>query len=106
MNGFLFWVVWAIVLVLQQATQTFSMRAKASGSWRYVAVTAIASHAVWFGSQIAILSKVAEALKSGNFVSLLPTALFYVVFCSIGNTAATLLALRFERGSMRVGATQ
>lgn len=88
MSGTWGWVVWAFMLVLQQASHTMVSRARNSGSLGYHAIAAVFSNGVWFGSQVVILSKITEALASKNWMLLSGTAGFYIAFCVLGSVGA------------------
>jgi hypothetical protein len=99
-----FWSVWAIILFLQQLTYLFSGRAKASGSLRYSAVAGLFSHSSWFFSNLYFVASVMHFKESSLWVQS-AVCLFYVFWTTLGTLIGQLLALKYEKGSARVGAS-
>jgi hypothetical protein len=60
------WLIWAVLLVLQQASQTWTMRVRNSDNLRENAVASVCSNGVWI-------------------VSILIVAPFYVCFTVLGS---------------------
>jgi len=84
------WVIWAVLLVLQQASQTWTMRVRNSDRLRENAIASSFSNGVWIVSLTLAVSKVAEG------VSLLIIAPFYVCFTVAGSVWMHWLLLRRE----------
>jgi hypothetical protein len=103
-EGVMFWIVWAFILFLQQFTFLFSGRAKNSGSIRYSIIAGIGSHTSWFFANLYFITSVL-AFRDAEIWKQALICLFYVTFTILGTTTAQLLALRYERGSARVGAS-
>lgn len=99
------WVIWALILIAQNASTTWASRARNSGSVRYHSVASIFSNGVWFISFTLLTDSVltAAAMKSsGQWLFL---GLFYTTFTVTGATLAHYLSMTYlEKGDRRVGA--
>lgn len=99
------WVVWAIVLILQNFAFTFVSRARNSGSVSRHAVAAVMSNGIWFAAQLMAVSAFMQIItgKFGWGMAVF-AALFYTAFTVSGSILAHFIALRTEKGKGRVGA--
>lgn len=79
------WILWAILLLLQNASFTMVSRARNSKSLTYHALAAVGSNGVWFLSLGIAINKVTEAMASASWRLMAATALFYTVFTVIGS---------------------
>jgi hypothetical protein len=99
------WVIWALVLLIQNASFTWVSRARNSGSVKYHAVASVFSNGVWFASQVVVVGKITEALKSHDWPLMIGTGLFYTVFTVLGSVAMHhFLMTKVEKGARKVGA--
>lgn len=89
------WLIWALLLVLQQASHTASSRAKNSNVLWYTAIVGVFSNGVWFGSQFFIVNSML-AVK-GDPLMLAATLVFYIFFCVTGTVGAQWWLIRFEK---------
>lgn len=92
------WFLWALLLLAQQTTSTWSSRAKAQQSSRKVAWAGVFSHGVWICSQFMIVGTVASALEARSIGRAVFTVVFYTFFCTAGNALAHWYLVRRERG--------
>lgn len=92
------WLIWGLLLFLQQFSQTLSSRAKNSSNILYGALAGVFSHGVWFTS----LYYIVKHQQSG---SRLVAAVFYVTMCVAGTVASQTLAIRYEtrKGLRKMG---
>lgn len=98
------WLIWAAILLIQNASFTWVSRARNSSSVSYHALAAVCSNGVWFLSQIVVISKITEALKSRSGWMLAATCLFYTVFTVIGSvTTHHFLMTKIESGKRKIG---
>lgn len=97
------WALWAVFLFLQQFTYLFSGRAKSSSSLSYSFITGLGSHTTWFFSNLFFVKSILE-FRDASFLTQATVCIFYVAFCSAGTQIAMRIALRIERGAMKVGA--
>lgn len=81
------WIIWGIVLLVQQGSQTLVARARNSANLKYHTVAALLSNGVWFGSQVVIVSKITDALASGDYWRIAGTLVFYTTFCVVGSVS-------------------
>lgn len=89
------WVIWAALLMLQQASHTASSRAKNSNVLWYTAVVGVFSNGVWFGSQFYIVNSMLSA--KGDPLRLCLTLAFYILFTVIGTVGAQWFLIGFEK---------
>ena len=98
------WVIWAIILLIQNAGFTWLSRARNSGSITYHGIAAIISNGVWFISQIFVVALITEAIKSHNLGLLLITAIFYTFFTVTGSISMHHFLMKYiEVGKRKVG---
>lgn len=97
------WLLWALLLVVQQASHTLSSRSRNSASYGYHAAAAVFSNGVWFVAQWMIVEVKFKAM-SGHTALMVGTFIFYVVFTVAGSVGAHWFCRKIERGSMKVGA--
>jgi hypothetical protein len=98
------WLVWGVLLLLQQGSQTLVSRARNSRSIGYHAIAAVGSNGVWFVSLGFAMDKIAAAWRSDSLWLLFGTAAFYTGLCVTGSVAMHhFLMRRIERGDLRVG---
>lgn len=91
------WVIWAVLLVVQQAAFTVVSRARNTkgvrGLW-YSAIASVFSNGIWFGSQLFIVSALVNA--KNDLPSFFISLLFYVFFCVIGSVGMHWWLLKLE----------
>lgn len=93
------WLLWATLLLAQNASATWVSRARNSRSLGYHALASIASNGVWILSLGMAIDKLAEARNAGAWPRLAATVAFYVTFTVIGSVGAHhLLMTRVETG--------
>jgi uncharacterized membrane protein YfcA len=92
------WIIWAALLLAQQASQTATSRARntkgRAGLW-YNAIASVFSNGVWFGSQLYIVTLLIAARDdTAKFVS---TLAFYVFFTVLGSVTMHWWLMRIEK---------
>ena len=92
-TSYTLWVAWSILLLLQQASHTFSSRAKNSDSYVYNTFAAVGSNGIWFVSQIFAIDQILKIITSGSWQAAVGVGTFYTVFCVLGSLSAQWLAL-------------
>lgn len=98
------WIVWAGLLLAQNAAFTWVSRARNSRSLGYHAIASVASNGVWFLGLGLAINKVNEAMRADDWTLLALTAAFYTTFTVLGSVGMHhLLMTRVERGARRVG---
>ncbi len=98
------WALWAVLLLLQNASFTWVSRARNSSSISYHAVAAVASNAIFFANLAIAVDKLADIRRSGSVKLLLFAAAFYTVFTVIGSVGMHhFLMTKVEKGRRRVG---
>jgi len=97
------WMVWALLLVAQNASSTWVSRARNSGSYWYHALASVFSNGVWILSMFFIVDKLKEA--RGHISMMVFTGIFYTLFTVLGSVAMHYVSINFlERGKRKVGA--
>jgi O-antigen/teichoic acid export membrane protein len=95
------WVVWAVVLLLQNASFTLVSRARNSRSLSYHAIASVLSNGIWFLSLGLAVNKLTEAETWGQIAF---TAAFYTVFTVIGSVGMHHVLMEYvETGKRKVG---
>lgn len=103
------YVLWAISLLLQNASFTWVSRARNSGSVKYHAVAAVCSNGVWFLNQFIVVDIIIKAIHtykvSHNLWPAIGAGLFYTLFTVIGSVSMHWFLMRHvEKGTRKVGA--
>lgn len=97
------WVIWSLLLLLQNASFTWTSRARNSGSLAYNAAASVFSNGIWFIGQLVVINKVIQ--YKNDYSMLAVCALFYTLFCVTGSVSAQYVLMRYvERGKRKVGA--
>jgi hypothetical protein len=89
------WLLWGVLLVLQNASHTASSRAKNSTSLRYSAIVGVFSNGIWFASQFFIVGHLVKA--QGDPWRLALTAFYYITLTVVGTVGAQWWLMKFER---------
>lgn len=92
------WIIWAVLLVLQNAAQTVTSRARntkgQAGLW-YNGIASMFSNGVWFTSQLFIVNMLINVKgKPAAFAAMLA---FYIAFTASGSVVAHWISMKFER---------
>lgn len=96
------WLIWAILLLAQNAAFTANSRARNSGSILYSGVASIFSNGIWMLNQVVVVDLLVKALASRDWSLIAGTALFYTAFTTIGTIGMHwLLMKKIERGNMK-----
>lgn len=105
--GYGMWMVFALILLAQNFSFTFTSRARNSASLKRHVVAALMSNGVWFLAQ-GFVFKQFYALLTGEkgVLYLLFSGAFYTIFTVVGSIAAHVWALRTEKGKGAVGASR
>lgn len=99
------WILWACLLVLQNAAFTFVSRARNSGSYGLHIVAAFASNGVWMTTQFVSLAVMIDVIKTGTLREKVAVGLFYSVCTVVGSVAMHWVGKTFiEKGNRKVGA--
>lgn len=98
------WLLWAVLLLLQNAAFTWVSRARNSKSIGYHAFAAVFSNGIYILNQFIVVNKLVEARKSGSLVELTIVCLFYTLFTVTGGvTMHSFLMKHVERGRREIG---
>lgn len=88
------WLIWAILLFLQNAAHTATSRSRNSKSLTYTAIASVFSNGIWFASQFYIVNMlIAVKSSTPQFIAVLT---FYVVMTVAGSVASHCYLMRFE----------
>jgi hypothetical protein len=102
--NFTSWILWAVILFLQNISFTYVSRARSSGSLLRHLKASIFSNGIWIFSQIIMLGAMFDALtgKRGHVLQA-ESAAVYTVACVAGSIFAHWLAMKTEKGKNAVG---
>lgn len=99
------WLLWGVLLILQNASFTLVSRARNSGSLGYHALAAVGSNGIWFLSQLILVDNMLHILRDSNWSLAFVTMIFYTVCTIIGSVGMHWIALnKIEKGARKVGA--
>lgn len=90
------WILWAMMLLAQQGSSTWTSRAKSQDNTKKLAVASFFGNLIWFVSQVIIVDNVSSALKSHEYFRIGYTAFFYTFFCVGGNVLAHKILIYHE----------
>lgn len=88
------WIIWGILLVLQNASHTATSRSRNSKSLWYTGVASVFSNGIWFASQFFIVDKLIAA--KGDVAFFASVLVFYIVLTALGSTGAHWYLMKFE----------
>jgi hypothetical protein len=98
------YLIWAFLLILQNACFTLVSRARNSGSDWYHAFAAVGSNGVWLIAFYFTYDKVFLQIGEQGLLHALPAMLLYVVCTVIGSVFMGKFSRRFlEKGKRQVG---
>ena len=98
------WIMWALLLVLQNASFTWVSRARNSGSLWYHGIAAVASNGVWIVSQFILIDALVRTLREGTWGDRAVIVTFYTTFTVLGAVGMHYVSMRWlETGKRQVG---
>lgn len=99
------YVVWALLLVVQNAAFTLVSRARNSGSYAFHASAAVGSNGVWLVSQFILVNEMIATMKDSDWSRAVFMGVFYTTFTVIGSVGMHWVSVRYlETGKRKVGA--
>ena len=99
-----YWL-WALFLVIQNASFTFVSRARNSGSYGLHAIAAVISNGVWITAQFVSLDIMIGVLKNGTLSDKAFVIAFYTFFTVTGSLTMHWIGINYiEKGKRKVGA--
>lgn len=91
------WIIWGILLILQNAAHTATSRARnskgAKGLW-YNGIASIFSNGVWFASQFYIVNMLINVKDNHSKFALV--LCFYIILTATGSVVSHWLMQRWE----------
>lgn len=87
------WLLWGVLLILQNASFTLVSRARNSNSLWYHAWAGVGSNGIWFLSQLILVDNFLRLLKTGSVTDGLLVAGFYTGCTLAGSLGMHWLAL-------------
>lgn len=98
------WVLWACVLLAQNASFTMVSRARNSKSLGYHAFASVLSNGMWFLGLSMAVDKIAEARVSGRPWLFAGAMVFYTCMTVIGSVSMHhFLMTKVEKGNRKIG---
>lgn len=99
------WLLWAGILLLQNASFTWVSRARNSGNVKYHAFAAVCSNGVWFVTQFIVVGVITTAIKSHDIGLAVRAGLWYTLWTVVGSIGMHWFLMRHvEKGTRKVGA--
>ena len=99
------YVVWGILLVVQNAAFTMVSRARNSGSYSYHAIASLFSNGVWFISQFILIDQIVKIIRSGSWVDAMLIGVMYSICTLVGSVGMHWITITYiEKGKRKVGA--
>jgi hypothetical protein len=96
------YLLWALLLIVQNMAFTWVSRARNSKSIGYHAIAAVFSNGVWFASQFILIGIVATKLHSWG--EIIGAASIYIVSTVIGSVLMHHISLKYlEKGKRQIG---
>jgi hypothetical protein len=90
------WLTWWILLIVQQASQTFISRARNGDNLRLHAMASVFSNGVWLTTQFLVFDQFSEIAKTRDWLRLAYTAAYYIAFCVIGSVSAHAFMMKIR----------
>lgn len=87
---------WGVLLIVQQASQTFISRARNGDCLRTHAIASVLSNGVWVFGQFVMLDQWSKV--KGNTGATLALAAYYVTFCVIGSVGSHAALIAGRKG--------
>lgn len=88
------WLLWGVLLFLQNAAHTATSRSRNTKSLWYTGIASIFSNGIWFASQFFIVNMlIAVKDKPAAFLT---TLIFYIVLTAAGSVASHCYLMKFE----------
>ncbi len=88
------WIIWGVLLVLQNASHTATSRSRNSKNLTYTAIASIFSNGIWFASQFYIVNMLISV--KNDVPAFVMTLVFYIVLTAAGSTASHWYLMRWE----------
>lgn len=89
------WLIWGVLLVLQNASHTATSRSRNSNSLWYTAIASVFSNGIWFASQFYIFQMFLRV--KGDPLQLGVVLVFYITLTAAGSTSSQWFLTRWEK---------
>ena len=97
-------LIWALVLLIQNASFTLVSRARNSGSIKFHAAAAVASNGVWFASQFIVIASIVDVIKKSDVLLGLGYGAWYTLWTVLGSISMHYISMKWlEKGKRKVG---
>lgn len=96
------WLIWAIVLLMQNASFTLVSRARNSASIPYHAIASVLSNGIWFVSQFFVIGIITRAQHESTLAII--AGLFYVLLTTISAVGMHWFLMRKVEGRINARA--
>jgi len=98
------WALWAVMLLLQNASFTLVSRARNTGSIAFHAAAAVGSNGVFILTQLVALDKLITVLRHPTVWSVIGIFAFYTFFTVLGSITMHHISMKYlEKGKRKVG---
>jgi hypothetical protein len=99
------WLIWAILLIAQNASFTLVSRARNSGSLEFNAIASVLSNGIWFASQFILIDSIVKLVREHHIRKAVVLGVFYVACTVFGSVTMQWISMQYiETGKRAVGA--
>lgn len=92
------WVLWAALLIAQNAAFTLVSRARNSNNIGYHAVASLLSNGVWFVSQFILINEMVQIIKTSDWMYGALVGIFYTAMTMTGSLGMHYIAMHKIEG--------
>lgn len=89
------WLIWGVLLFLQNAAHTVTSRSRNSTSILYTAIGSVFSNGIWFASQFYIVNQLIAA--KSNPLRFTMVLVFYILFTAAGSVFSHWYFMKWEK---------
>ena len=89
------WIIWGIVLFLQNFSFTLVSRARNTNSLRFHAICSILSSATYILAQILLFGNLLSAFHSADTLRMWQVGFFYMIVTTVGSLTSHYIAMHW-----------
>jgi hypothetical protein len=89
------WIVWGILLIIQNFSFVAVSRARNSGSITLHAIASLFSNGIWFASMFIIVDSINAAIRNASAGEAVFLGLFYTTFTLTGSIVSHYVMMRW-----------
>lgn len=96
------WILWALLLIVQNASFTLVSRARQSNNYYFHAAAAVGSNGIWFASQLILVTSFIDIAKTGDWMQAVGVGVFYTTFTIIGSVGMHYISAHHIERKLKV----